>query len=89
MTINGNSDVIKPCIPSVCSVGPRYTKVYPCTFHLYSNVINQISPNALSTNACWCIKKAIYGVCVCSRDTCYPLAKTRGLSSCTYAQTIQ
>ena len=33
------------------------------------------------------IRQLLYGLCVCTGDN--PLAKAHGLSSCTYAQTIQ
>ena len=52
-----------------------------------SNVLHQISHNAQSAHACWCNKTVIVLLCVCMEDN--PLAKTRGLSSPTYAQTIQ
>ena len=38
-------------------------------------------------HACWCNKKVIVRLCVCTGEN--PLAKARGLSSRTYAQTIQ
>ena len=57
-----------------------------CTFEWYSNILHQISHNVQSTQACWC-NKNIAWLCVCS--VANPLAKARGLSSRTYAQTIQ
>ena len=58
-----------------------------CTFEWYSNVLHQISHNAQSAHACWCNKAVIVWLCVCTGEN--PLAKARGLSSHTYAQTIQ
>ena len=49
--------------------------------------IKYIYRNAQSAHACWCNKAVIVWLCVCTRDN--SLAKARGLSSRTYAQTIQ
>ena len=47
---------------------------------------DQISHNAHSAHARWCNKADIVWLCVCTGDK---LAKARGLSSRTYAQTMQ
>ena len=61
---------------------------YSCTFDC-TNVLHQLSHNVQSAHACscWCNKKVIVWLCVCTRDN--TLAKARGLSSHIYAQTIQ
>ena len=47
----------------------------------------QISHNVQNAHECWCNKKVIVWLCVCTGDNL--LAKAHGLSSRTYAQTVQ
>ena len=49
--------------------------------------IKYLTMQKVHMHACWCEKAVIVWLCVCTGDN--PLAKARGLSSCTYAQTIQ
>ena len=61
-----------------CSLFRCYTPNY-CTFEWYSNVLHQISHNALSAQACRYNEAVIVWLCVCTADS--PLAKAHGLSS--------
>ena len=88
---NGNPDLVcekmrfvQARLKLCCSHVTIYTY---CTFGWYSNALHQIFHNAQTAHACWCKKAIIVWLCVCTGDN--PLAKARGLSSCTYAHTIQ